>query len=277
MKKRLLLSGLVLLALIAISPMALAADLPPDTRPADVSVSIDGKPAEFQVPIFIQNGATYVSIREFSTAMGAESVTWNDGAVTVSAPNLSMSAKVGDIYLVANGRYLFVPDTVQLVNGRVMVPVRVLCKAFNALIIWDESAMAVRVVRGSGAIETAGAYYDETDLYWMSRIINAEACGEPLTGKIAVGGVIMNRLKDPEFPKTVYDVIFDNQFGVQFTPTENGSIYNTPSEECVIAAKIALDGGNTAGSSLYFAATTHCWAGRNRPMAMSIGNHFFYA
>ena len=278
MKKRLLLSGLVLLALAAFTPLAQAIDIDSDTPPPVAAVRIDGQAAEFKVPLYVQNSATYVSLREFSEAMGAESVVWDDGTVTVAAPNLAIMVTVDDMYLAANGRYLFIPDRCQLVSGRVMVPIRVLCKAFDASVTWDETTKTVLVTKGSGAITPGSVYYDETDLYWMSRIIYAEAGCESLTGKIAVGGVIMNRLRSPDFPKTVYDIIFDRRFGtIQFTPVYSGTIYNTPTEECIIAAKIALDGGNTAGDSLYFAATTNCWAGRNRPLSMSIGNHYFYA
>jgi N-acetylmuramoyl-L-alanine amidase len=91
-----------------------------------------------------------------------------------------------------------------------------------------------------------------------------------------VGGVIINRIASPIFPDTVYDVLFDRRYGIQFTPAYSGAIYCTPTEECVIAAKIALDGGNTAGDALYFASTTHCWAARSRPFEMEIGNHYFY-
>lgn len=263
--------------LAAVTPPVIAADMIPEAPPVDVTITIDGKPAEFSVPSFILNSATYVSIREFSAAMGADSVVWENGAVTVTAPALYLTAKVGDMYLVANDRYLFVPDKCLMVNGSVMVPVRVLAKAFDAAVSWDGEARAVNILKGSGAIVPGSDFYDKTDLYWMSRIISAEARGESFAGKIAVGGVVMNRLKSPDFPKTIYDIIFDKRYGIQFTPAYTGAIYHTPSEECIIAAKIALDGGNTAGDSLYFAATTRCWAGRSRPYTMTIGNHYFYA
>ena len=278
MKRRLLLSGLVLLALAVITPLAQAIDSDADTSPSVAAVIIDGQTAEFKVPTFVQNSTTYVSLREFSMAMGADGVSWNNGTAVVAGPSLTMTAVVGDMYLVANGRYLFVPDKCQAVFGSVMAPIRVLCKAFDAEVTWDEASRKILVTSGSGAILPGSSFYDQNDLYWMSRIIYAEAGGESLTGKIAVGGVVMNRLKSPDFPKTIYDVIFDRRFGtIQFTPIASGTIYNTPSEECIIAAKIALDGGNTAGNSLYFASTTNCWAGRNRPMSMTIGHHYFYA
>jgi N-acetylmuramoyl-L-alanine amidase len=277
MKKRLFLWGLILLMIAVLTPLAAAIDFSAYGPPQGISVTIDGQPANLRIPVFMINSATYVPIRDFSTALGADGVSWDSGTATVTAPNLTITATVGQVYLVANGRYLFVPDTCILAYESVMVPVRVLAKAFGASVAWDQATQTVSVARGSGAIKPAGEFYDKTDLLWMSRIIQAEAGGESLIGKIAVGGVVMNRIASPIFPDTVYDVVFDRHYGVQFTPAYSGAIYNTPSEESVIAAKIALDGGNTAGDSLYFASTTHCWAGRSRPFAMTIGHHYFYA
>ncbi len=276
MKKSLLLSGIVVILLISASPIAGAVDNSLDTPPKEVSICIDGQPADQSIPLLLLDSTTYVSICEFSLAMGAESATTENGTVTVAAPGLDIQAAAGEIILVANGRCLFVPNGCILIGDSVMAPVRVLCKAFDAGVEWDGATYSVNITKGSGAIIPGSVFYDETDLYWMSRIINAEACGESLAGKIAVGGVVMNRIKSPEFPDTVYSVVFDRRYGIQFTPAYTGAIYYTPSEECVIAAKVALDGGNTAGDSLYFASTTRCWAGRNRPYTMKIGNHNFY-
>ncbi len=277
MKKRLLLSGLVVILLISANPIAEAVDNSPDAPPREISFLIDGQPADQHIPSLLLNSTTYVSIRAFSMAMGAESVTYSSGTAEILAPGLTVQAAIGDMYLVANGRYLYVPDTCILVDNSIMVPVRILCKAFDASVEWDGAAHSINITKGTGAITPGSEFYDDTDLYWMSRIIKAEAGGESLNGKIAVGGVVMNRIKSPEFPDTVYSVVFDRRYGVQFTPAYSGAIYNRPSEDCIIAAKIALDGGNTAGESLYFASTTRCWAGRNRPYAMKIGNHNFYA
>lgn len=277
MKKRLLLSGLVVILLISANPIAEAIDSGPDTTRNEVAIFIDGQPPDRSIPSFLLDSTTYVSISEFSSSMGADSVTQENGAIEVLAPSLTIQATAGTSYLVANGRYLFIPNGCILVDNSVMAPIRVLCKAFDAAVEWDGAAYSINITKGAGAILPGSEFYDETDLYWMSRIINAEAGGESFIGKIAVGGVVMNRIKSPEFPDTVYSVVFDRRYGIQFTPAYTGAIYNRPSEECVLAAKIALDGGNTAGESLYFASTTRCWANRNRPYAMKIGNHNFYA
>lgn len=294
-----MLAIIILVMLAAISPFAVAENLvadtqsentpvstdgQPDSTPADTDeepsgtpVYINGQPVELSVSPSILSGTTYIPLREFSVAMGAESVTWHNGTTTVVAPNLTMQITAGNIYLVANGRYLIIPNGCLLANGTLMVPIRTLAKAFNATVLWEASSRAVYITTGSGGITPGSSFYDETDLLWMSRIISAEARGESLFGKIAVGSVIMNRVASPSFPNTVYAVIFDKQYGVQFSPAYSGAIYNTPSEECIIAAKIALDGGSTAGNSLYFSSTTQCWAAKARPFAMTIGNHNFFA
>ncbi len=278
MKKRILMSGLLVLVLLAtLMPLAIATGSDTDSQPENIPVYIDGEPADVGTS-FIYNDTTYVPLRGFSMAMGAENATWYNGTATVYAPDLTITATEASIYLVANDRYLFVPFGCILYSDSMMVPVRVLAEAFDASVAWSNEEQAVYVTKGSGAIEPGCDFYDETDLYWMSRIISAEARGESFSGQIAVGSVIMNRIVSPQFPSTVYNVIFDRRYGVQFTPAYSGAIYQTPTEQCVIAAKIALDGGNTAGDSLYFSQSyLGCWAERNRPFTMTIGNHSFYA
>jgi N-acetylmuramoyl-L-alanine amidase len=277
MKKRLVVSAILCLTLLVIITTFASAEGIETDQPPEVSVYIDGELANFNVPSILLNETTYVPIREFSMALGAENVLWDYGSVSVTAPNLNMNVNVGEIYFEANGRYLYLANGSALRNGSVMIPVRPLAEAFGAEVVWDGALNTVYVMSGTGTIEDGISFYDDNDVYWMSRIISAEARGESLVGKIAVGGVIMNRIASPIFPDTVYDVIFDKQYGIQFTPAYSGAIYCTPNEECIIAAKIALDGGNTAGNSLYFASSNNCWAARARPFAMTIGNHYFYA
>ena len=111
----------------------------------------------------------------------------------------------------------------------------------------------------------------------LSRIIYAESGNQSLDGKIAVGNVVLNRVASPRFPNTVYEVIFQRN---QFTPAMTGSINRTPSAESVIAAKLCLDGANTAGDALYFVnpnMSPYSWASRNRPYVATIGAHAFFA
>lgn len=119
-----------------------------------------------------------------------------------------------------------------------------------------------------------------TNLYWLSRIIHAEAGGEAYRGKVAVGNVILNRVASGDFPNTVKGVIFEYYKGIpQFSPVEDGTIYNTPSAESVQAAKDALNGIKPVGASTYFFNPDKAagkWIVNNKTYVTRIGEHVFY-
>ncbi|MBQ5361976.1 MAG: cell wall hydrolase [Clostridia bacterium] len=132
--------------------------------------------------------------------------------------------------------------------------------------------------QAKGMVKTDAAY-DYEDLYWLARIISAEAKGESFTGQIGVGTVVLNRVRSRKFPGTVKGVVFDRKYGTQFTPVANGTIYQTPTESAVIAAKMCLDGYTLSDSVLYFVnprIATSSWIQNNRKYAFRIGNHDFY-
>ncbi len=118
------------------------------------------------------------------------------------------------------------------------------------------------------------------DIFWLGRIIHAEAEGEPYIGKVAVGNVVMNRVNSNQFPNTIYGVIFEYFQGIpQFSPVQDGTIYNNPSSESLKAAEEAYFGSKPVGDALYFfnpkkAAGT--WIVKNRQYVTTIGNHAFY-
>lgn len=118
------------------------------------------------------------------------------------------------------------------------------------------------------------------DVYWLSRIIHAEAEAEPYKGKVAVGNVIRNRVSSDEFPDSIYGVIFEYYKGIpQFSPVAEGTIYNTPSEESIQAAKDALSGVRPVGNAEYFFNPDKSegkWIVKNKTYVMRIGNHVFY-
>lgn len=236
--------------------------------------------AEVQNDVALLDGTTYVPLRAVSALLspGAE-VSWADGQAAVSASGVSITARPGTLYLVANGRCLYAAGGVRLVSGRTLVPVRTLAKAFGASVSWDATAQRATVTAGSGTIVSGDAYYNSGDLYWLSRIISAESSGESMLGKIAVGNVILNRVASSEYPNTIYDVVFDSNYGVQFEPTSNGTIYQTPTDESVTAAKLCLDGASVVGSCRYFfnpAIASSSWISRNCVYYSTIGNHQFY-
>lgn len=223
------------------------------------------------------SGVTYVWLREFSEGLGAE-VRWDSGSgiARVGTTSLELTAREGDAYMTANGRSLDCRYGVFVEDGRMYVPLRSLGTAFGFETFWDQAAYTARMTRYREAIEG----YDSDSLYWLSRIIHAEARGESMSGKIAVGSVVMNRVKSPDFPNTIYGVIFDRNGGVQFTPVANGEIYKSPDKDSIEAAKKCLDGVRTHSDILFFinvSIADSFWITQNRRYVMTIGNHDFYA
>lgn len=244
-----------------------------------VEVYVDGERITSEAEIF--GGSAYVPLRALSGALlNSPEVSWTGREALVQTGALSLSAVPGVRYITANGRLLYAPGGVKLINGSTYVPVRALAKAVGASVSWDEASRSVRLTRGTGYIASGEQFYNADSVYWLSRIISAESRGEPLEGKIGVGAVVLNRVASPLFPNTIYGVIFDDQYAVQFEPTANGTIYDTPTEESVIAAKLCLDGANNVGGSLYFlnvSIASSLWITQSRTFVASIGQHSFYS
>lgn len=114
------------------------------------------------------------------------------------------------------------------------------------------------------------------DLYLLARVIYAESRGEPFEGQVAVGAVLMNRLKDSRFPKDLSQIIFKQG---EFCTVRDGQIWQTPNQEAIKAARLAAAGWDPTGGALYFynpAKTTSRWIW-SRPVVNRIGNHIFAA
>lgn len=109
----------------------------------------------------------------------------------------------------------------------------------------------------------------------LAQMIMAEAEGEPYEGKVAVGAVIINRLEDPAFPKTLTGVLYDAD---AFEPVLNGSFYTKqPDQDSIRAATDALSGVDPTGGALYFYNPSTAWSPWvfSRPVVGQIGNHVF--
>lgn len=152
-------------------------------------------------------------------------------------------------------------------------------KALNNLTV--DGVYTGQVLKISGTASTTVVSQTQSeDLYWLSRIIEAEATGESYLGKVAVGNVVMNRKASSNFPNTIKGVVFDSYKGIaQFSPVADGRIYNTPSQDSVRAAQEALAGGRPVGSATYFfnpAKSAAIWIVNNKIYVTRIGNHVFY-
>lgn len=260
-------------AAVAASPIELA-------ESTESRLLVDGIAAPAEVEMTQKDGVTYVALANMALCLDeTAAVNWNaeSQVLTVTTSKLSLTAKVGQLYLEANGRYLYLPEGVQMVNGKVVVPLWAVTEAFGAKLGWESSTGIVTVTRGSGAIQSGDSYYDQNDLFWLARIIYAESGNQPLEGQMAVGIVVMNRVESPIYPNTVEGVLAQKN---QFSTYQSGRLANrTPNASSVIAAKLVLDGGvvSEVKDALYFDSSSNSWASRNKECVAVIGNHKFYA
>ena len=115
---------------------------------------------------------------------------------------------------------------------------------------------------------------NSSDAKLLSRIIHAEARGEPYEGQVAVGAVVLNRVKSSSFPNTVSGVIY--QSGA-FDAVSDGQINMTPDKTSISAAKDALNGWDPSyGCTFYFnpSTATSKWIW-SKTQIVKIGKHIF--
>ena len=260
---------------------ALETDVSTETAEAAAGITgpyflLDGVPYE-DPAMTACNNVYYVSLTNAVQALRPDAaIIWEGEYAVVTADGLTIRVRVGDQYLEANGRYLYIYHQVLSGGGQVLVPARIIAQAMGAWVEWHQDTGELEFHAGSGAIESGDTFYDSDSVYWLSRIISVESGNQPLDGKLAVGTVIMNRVESPLFPDTIYDVIFAPN---QFSPAQNGTIHREPNAESVIAAKLVLEGIRVGGESLYFvnpSVTPNSWAQRNRTYVTTIGAHAFF-
>ncbi len=235
------------------------------------------------LPLIEYRGTVFIAVRSLCELLWVEDYSWNAKSETLTVRHYGNEAKLkehSNVYTI-NGVEHYLPQPAETVNGRMYVPVRFAQAMFGIEVGWDAKYYNVTFKLPAYTLPAkyVNNYYQQEDVFWLARIVYAESRGEPAAGKLAVANVILNRVKSPQFPNTVYGVIFDRKYGVQYTPTINGAIYNTPDTASIMAAKRALHGENNVGGSLYFynprIAGTN-WISRNRPYYTTIGNHSFY-
>ncbi len=228
------------------------------------------------------DGTVYVPVQRFADQFGSFKTTYIESTeeVTITGTNLSVHVRAGDPYITVNERIFYTGAKVLSLGGWIFAPLTSMSRAMGAEVTIRKGWYDAFITSGNPTtVAWADDYYNETDLYWLSRIISAEARGEPFEGQIAVGNVVLNRVRSSQFPNTVKGVIFDRKYGVQFSPVASGTIYNNPYASAIRAAKICLEGYSLSTRMLYFynpRIATSSWIGRTRPYIMTVGNHKFY-
>lgn len=254
MKARLRKTLCLLLALCLLAGSIAFAD-GSDQR-TDLRVYLDGL---LRGRAYLDNGKIYLSMESVSDfySLGISAV-FKDGELYFTGPNFDMYVNSDAGYTRVNGRYLYTPDGYFRSGGQIYLPLEVLARIFGfEYSVPEDDQPRVELQRGElNVLQGGDNYYDinfvSEDIFWLSRIIRAEAQNEPLSCMIGVGNVVLNRVASDEYPDNVFDVIFDEKYGQQFEPVGNGTVYADPTEEAIIATYLVLEGYNTVGGSMYF-------------------------
>lgn len=140
----------------------------------------------------------------------------------------------------------------------------------------DQTLAAMGLSAGGGNSSNSGgsggASSSQVDL--LARLISAEARGEPYSGQVAVGAVVLNRIKHPSFPNTLSGAIY--QSGA-FTCITDGQFNQPVAESAYRAARDALNGVDPSGGAIYYfnpSTATSSWIW-SRPLITVIGKHRF--
>ncbi len=132
--------------------------------------------------------------------------------------------------------------------------------------------LAALGINGGGGDLSGGT--QSGDLYLLARVISAEARGEPYTGQVAVGAVVLNRVRHSSFPNSISGVIY--QSGA-FSCLDDGQFDEPIAESAYRAAQDALNGSDPSGGAIYYfnpATATSKWIW-SRPLIVTIGKHRF--
>ena len=145
-------------------------------------------------------------------------------------------------------------------------------------VVGKATYQALGMNASSGVLSTGGGNsangFSDSDLYLLAKTIYAEGRGEPYTGQVAIGAVVMNRVRSSAFPNTVAGVVYQRH---AFTAVSDGQINLTPNETAMKAARDAVNGWDPTGGALYYynpAVATSSWI-FDRQTVTVIGKHVF--
>ena len=139
-------------------------------------------------------------------------------------------------------------------------------------IVGTKTAAALGMTLTSGS--SSNSSYNSSDTYLLAKCIYAEARGEPYLGQVAVGAVVLNRVRSSSFPNSISGVIYQPY---AFTAVADGQINLEPNDTAYSAARDALNGWDPTNGCLYYfnpATATSSWIW-SRQVKLTIGKHKF--
>ena len=269
------------------SAPAVTAPGPPSPAPPsdteEVRVYFDGLLADTGIRV---EDTVYLAPDALCRFFGLSLKTYSDRqGFTLTLGGMELSGRVGEQYMEADGRYLYLPYGYRALNGRLYLPWDAMARIFGLDMELLEDPLRLEVNTNALRLIHGGEdYYLSTyrveDLYWLSHIIHAESYQQPLAGQIGVGNAVLNRVESKLFPDSIMLVVLQQNPNVaQFDPARDGSITADPDDMSSIAAYLCLEGYNTVGDCMYFvnpARGDATWFRSSLHHVITIGDHEFY-
>jgi len=235
--------------------------------------------------------ATHITVKGDSLYKISQAYNTTVSNLMVANNLKSYDLNVGQIINIPNLKYIVLSgDTLYKISQKYNISLLSLRQANN---IWTnyiylgqvleiplskeikEGPAEEKAVTEQPAAESQNYTAEELDL--LARLIMAETEGQPYEAKVAVGAVVMNRVKSGLFAPTISGVINQNINGYyQFSPVENGWIKRPANEECIKAAREALRGVDNTNDALFYYddSTTNQWI-LSKPVAVQYGRMIY--
>ena len=288
------------LCLLMLSALLLAGALPAFAE-GEESESLPDEAVEPELPVYqdipiyadglligrgqVCEGIGFIALERFCAYLGMDCETSLDetsGVLRMHAYGFTLEADPAKEYFTVNNRYVYDPVGFRMIGGQPYFTAEAVGHIFHITAQLSEDGSILAMDLSELEILSGGVtYYSDTygsdNIFWLSRVICAEAGSQTMDGLIGVGNVVLNRVASEHYPDNIYAVIFDPG---QFEPTLDGHIYREPNEESVVAACLCLDGYNTAGNSLFFIDPRYAddsWMKFSKTYVATLGLHDFYA
>ena len=222
-----------------------------------IDMKLNGQYIKMNVDAYEKNHRIMASARAIGEALNA-TVEWvkNDRKILIIRSGKTIELILDSRRAVVNGEATELDIAAEIVDNRTMVPVRFIAESLGCSVDWDLKTYSILLSKPDLEIQAEKILtkkYSEDDLLWLERIIEVEGRGLSLEGKLAIANVVKNRKESSLYPDSIYGVIFDREYCIQFPPAfKSGFKEVLPSQESIIAAKMALEGINNIEGCLFF-------------------------
>lgn len=244
-----------------------------------ISVKVNDNYIIMDTEPIMMNDTVYVPLRSVANALSAE-VLWDGDThkITINEADNKIELSTDSNIASINGEQYELEIAPPVVDDRTMVPIRFFAEGMNCTVNWNKKVYTVEILRENLVVPATSLLdrgYTDEDLILLAKIITAEVNYISFDAKIAVANVVINRKNNPEFPSTIKGVIYDKTYCVQFPPAHKASFAEKePTTDCIIAAKMALEGVNNIDKCLFF--NHRPFRSKSKDFYKKIDTEYFY-